>query len=246
MIIYSIILPSFNEAQNIPLILKRFKDCINGSGYKGTIEIIIVDNGSNDESPKILKKLIPKYDFAKSIRINKNIGYGFGIYSGLKEAKGTFIGWTHADMQTDPADVINSLNKIKAAPIKNNIYVKGNRVGRPIKDSIFSFGMSIFEFLLLGIWLPEINAQPNIFHKSLFEKLPNPPNDFSFDLFYYSLAKKYKYSFLTIEVNFPERIYGKSKWNLGLIQKVRFIKRTIKFSLKLKYLISKKNLNKII
>ena len=55
MIIYSIILPSFNEAQNIPLILKRFKDCINGSGYKGTIEIIIVDNGSNDESPKILK-----------------------------------------------------------------------------------------------------------------------------------------------------------------------------------------------
>jgi hypothetical protein len=42
-----------------------------------------------------------------------NQGYGFGILSGLKECTGEFLGWTHADMQTDPKDLLKAFNIIK-------------------------------------------------------------------------------------------------------------------------------------
>ena len=70
------------------------------------------------------------------------------------------------------------------------IYIKGKRYGRPIIDKLVNtLGMSIFETLMLGKIMYDINAQPNIFNKSLLEKMKNPPKDFSFDLYVYYIAK---------------------------------------------------------
>src|SRR3954469_9056143 len=98
----SIIVPCYNEAKNIPLILGRFDDVIK----QDNVEVVLVNNGSTDNSAEILNTLVPRFRFATVITIAKNHGYGFGITSGLKAAKGDFIGYTHADMQTDPRDVL--------------------------------------------------------------------------------------------------------------------------------------------
>ncbi len=226
---YSVVIPCFNEEKNIPIILNRFKEVIK----RDDIEVILVNNGSTDSSEKVFNDLIPKYSFAKVVKVDTNQGYGYGILSGLSEAKGQFIGWTHGDVQTDPKDVIAAIELIDK---ENNplIYVKGHRSGRKLFDEFFTFSMGCFETLLLGKVLWDINAQPNIFSRELFDNWKNPPYDFSLDLFAFYQAKKQGYTVKRIPVIFPERINGVSSWNTGLLSKFKLIKRTMDFSFKLK------------
>ncbi len=226
----SIVIPCFNEADNIPLVLDRFSKVIG----KRNISVVIVNNGSTDNSAEIIDELVPKYPFAETVLVEKNRGYGYGIVQGLKYASGDYIGWTHADMQTDPGDVVKAYDLIiKNAP--EQIYVKGTRRGRPLFDRIFTNGMGRFESLFFGKKLYDINAQPNVFPRSFFESWDNPPDDFSLDLFSYYLAKKNGLRVIRYSVRFPERIHGVSKWNTdGLKSKWKFIKRTVSYSIKLK------------
>lgn len=229
--LFSIVIPCYNEEKNVPLILERFAECI---ADRNDLEVILVDNGSTDNSAEVMDSLIPNYPFARKVTVEINKGYGYGILQGLSSAKGDFIGWTHADMQTDPNDVIKAIDIISSNNCDDNLFVKGNRKGRSIFDNFFTAGMSAFETLYLGVKLSDINAQPNIFSRSFYETWQDPPFDFSLDLYALYLAKKHKCNIIRFPVLFPERIHGHSKWNTGLKSKFRFIKRTIDFSKKLK------------
>jgi glycosyltransferase involved in cell wall biosynthesis len=227
----SIIVPCYNESKNIPLILEKFSNVIK----RDDVEVLLVNNGSKDNSQEILDDLVPKYSFARSIQVQENQGYGFGITSGLSNANGEFIGYTHADMQTDPADPLKALEIIEMQSHPEKCYVKGDRKKRPLFDQFFTIGMSLFETLYLGMKLWDINAQPNIFHRSFFKKIKGScPKDFSLDLYLLYMAKKYELNIIRFNVVFTERMHGKSSWNTGLVSKWKFIKRTFDFSVKLK------------
>ncbi len=227
----SIVVPCYDEEKNIPLILEKFDSVIK----RDDVEVILVDNGSTDNSPEILQEILPKFDFARSIRIELNQGYGFGILQGLKVCKGDFIGWTHADMQTDPADLIKALDIIEANGNDKNLYVKGNRKGRPLFDQFFTTGMSLFESIYMREKLYDVNAQPNVFSKEFFETWKNPPKDFALDLYVLYMARKAHLNIKRFDVLFPERKHGQSHWNNGSLKaKWKFIKRTLEFSVKLK------------
>ena len=225
----SVILPCFNESKNLPYVLEKFGKVINSDD----IELIIVDNGSEDNTLKILEELIPKYSFAKLEKVKVNKGYGYGIKSGLKVAQGKYLSWTHADMQTDPNDVIKALNLIENCSSRDKLFIKGKRKGRPWSDEFFTIGMSFFESILLLTPLWDINAQPNVFSRELFDNLKCAPDDFSFDLFYYYLAVKNNYKIIRFEVSFRKRYYGQSSWNINWLSKIKFIARTVKFTFKL-------------
>ena len=227
----SVVVPCYNEADNIPLILERFSDVIK----RNDVEVVLVDNGSTDRSPELLEELIPKFAFARTTRVEVNQGYGYGIVQGLKECKGEFIGWTHADMQTDPADLIKALEIIEKNGNDKKIYVKGNRKGRPLFDQFFTSGMSLFETIYMGEKLYDINAQPNVFSREFFESWKNPPKDFALDLYALYVAQKANLNIERFDVLFTQRLYGQSHWNNGSFRaKWKFIKRTIDFSVKLK------------
>jgi glycosyltransferase involved in cell wall biosynthesis len=228
---FSIIVPCFNESKNIPLILEKFRSVIK----RDDIEVLLVNNGSLDDSKEIMNELVPKYSFARVLDIEKNQGYGFGITSGLSEARGRYIGYTHADMQTDPEDVIKALQLIEDEPDSKNWYIKGRRKGRPLFDQFFTIGMSVFETVYLGESLWDVNAQPNIFHRSFFEEIKSScPRDFSLDLYLLFAARKRQINVKRFNVEFPNRRHGESSWNTGLASKWKFIKRTFEFSVKLK------------
>ena len=116
----------------------------------------------------------------------------------------------------------------------DGVYVKGQRIGRPIADNFFTIGMSIFETCLLGMRLWDINAQPNIFSRNFFESWNNPPYDFSLDLYVYFMARQQGLSVCRFPVNFGERAYGISNWNINWTSKVKFIRRTVEYSFELK------------
>ena len=229
MINLSIVIPCFNEAKSLPKLVKDFSKKLK----RKDVELILVNNGSNDSTETIISNLKKDYNFLKMIKLKKNNGYGNGILQGLKRAKGKYISWTHADLQTDPYDVIIGFEKFEKE-LSPKIFIKGNRLGRPLKDIIFTIGMSIFETILLKKFFWDVNAQPNIFHKNFFNMLEKIPLDFSFDLFFYFNAKKKKLKILRFPVKYPERKFGVSHWNTDFKNKMKFIKRTIKYSFQLK------------
>lgn len=220
---FSIVIPCYNEAENIPLLLARFAEAIT----RPDVEVILVDNGSTDGSAAVLEALAPRYPFARVVRVERNQGYGFGILSGLREARGAFIGWTHADLQTDPEDVLRGIRMLEQHGGGAHLYVKGWRRGRPLADSAFSYAMAVFETLYMGHFLCEINAQPNLFHRSFFASWEKPPQDFALDLYALLMARKQKLRLVRFTVRFPPRRHGQSSWNVSAAAKWAFIRRIL-------------------
>ena len=187
----SVIVPCYNEEKNIPLIVSKFNKILEESEKE--IEVILVNNGSSDDSKSVFEKNILniKQDI-KILNVKKNIGYGHGILSGLKAAKGDVLSWTHADLQTNPRDVISALNEYE----KHNdlsLIIKGKRRNRSPIDSFFTWGMQVYCTIFLKTKLDDINAQPKLFSRKFYEKsFKNPPLDFSLDLFLLMKAKKIK------------------------------------------------------
>lgn len=227
----SLIIPCYNEGDNVLILIEQLKKVYH---KRQDIEFILVDNGSTDISKKYIKDAVNKNTFIRSVEVPINEGYGWGIIQGLNAAKGIFLGWTHADLQTNPYDVLTALSIIEKNGCSPNLYLKGKRKGRSLTDSFFTFSMSIFESILFSQKLWDINAQPNIFHHSFYSKWSNPPKDFSLDLYSYIKAKQQNLHIIRFPVLFAKRIYGKSHWNLDWISKIKFIKRTLYFSFTLK------------
>ncbi len=225
---FSLIIPCYNEAANLPLLLERCK----ALAAQPEVEVILVDNGSTDDTPLVLLNLLPSYSGCRTVRVEKNQGYGFGIISGLKTAKGEILGWTHADMQTDPQDTLRGLELFDRYGL--DIFVKGRRYGRPLADVLFTLGMSAFETLLLRKLLWDINAQPTMFTRRFFETWVATPDDFALDLYAYYQAQTQGLKVHRFPVRFGERAYGVSHWNVNWAAKWKFIRRTVDFSLQLK------------
>jgi glycosyltransferase involved in cell wall biosynthesis len=224
----SLVIPCFNEAANLPLLLERCRAVTQ----EPDCEVVLVDNGSFDSTPNVLHEHLPSYPGCRSIRIEKNQGYGFGILSGLKAAMGDVLAWTHADLQTDPQDVLRGMALFEQ--LGPNIFVKGRRYGRPIGDVVFTVGMSVFETILLGKPMWDINAQPTMFSRAFFESWHEPPHDFSLDLFAYYQARRMGVEVHRFPVRFGERAHGVSHWNVNWAAKRKFMRRTVDFTMQLK------------
>jgi glycosyltransferase involved in cell wall biosynthesis len=94
----SVVLPCYNEGKGLEQLLDGYAAVIGGL----PAEIILVDNGSSDDTPERLAELLPRYPFARGFRVLANKGYGDGIMQGLRAARGTFLAWSHADLQCPP------------------------------------------------------------------------------------------------------------------------------------------------
>jgi glycosyltransferase involved in cell wall biosynthesis len=224
---YSIIIPCFNEAPSIPILIEQ----ISNLNKDNNIEFILVNNGSIDSTKEIFK--LDDTEGIVKMNLLENAGYGGGIKAGIKLAKGEYIGWMHADLQYSLSDSFKLLHQVGA----NKKYIKGRRRGRSLFQNFISAHMSLFETLLFGHILYDINAQPTIFHKDMLSDMADAPNDFSIDLYSYVIAKKRKFKVARYKVTFKNRAFGKSTWNSGLKSILMMSVRTIKYSLALRKVI---------
>jgi len=221
----SVVLPCYNEAAGLTSILDRFHEV----GGDRPFELILVDNGSTDDTPDVLSRLLPRYPFARSVRIENNRGYGDGIYTGLRAARGEVLAWSHADLQTDPADVFRAWEVYGRAAEPGRLLVKGRRHGRRLGEWVISRGMEVVAFLLLRRWLSEINAQPKLFHRGLMEHVERPPIDFNFDVYVLYQARRHGWRIACIDVEFPPRPHGQSHWAATWSSKLRTIRRSMRY-----------------
>lgn len=95
----SIIIPAFNESDNLPELHKEIVQMCNKNNF--TYEIIIVDDGSKDNTALTVKKLKP----VKYIRFRRNFGQTAAMDAGIKNAKYDYIITMDGDRQNDPNDI---------------------------------------------------------------------------------------------------------------------------------------------
>lgn len=227
-VIVSVVVPCYNEQGNIEPLIQEAREVVSRNPG---IEFIFVDNGSTDETRRLLKTFTQETPSLKVQVLTRNQGYGFGIRSGLKVASGKFVGWTHADRQTKLTDIEAALGIIQTQGVR--IFLKGHRIGRPMSDRLFTLGMSLFESALFRTKLSDINGQPTLFTRDLLDKVLVGPDDFSLDLFSFIQAKRLRLKILRIPVTFGPRFAGKSKWNTSARGRLKFIYRTLVFSVRL-------------
>lgn len=230
----SLILPCYNEEKNIFFIWKEFTKL---PIKKYTAELIFVNNGSTDNTKNEIKKII-KVNKSKKIKIKiinlkKNQGYGGGIYEGLKRAKGDFIGWTHADLQTPLIDFIKLYHLIKN---EKEILGKGFRTNNRDFDSIISYFHESLASIILGVKMREINAQPKIFNRKLmryFTDIPKHWTTLDTYVMYCCLKKNIKIE--SMDVTFNTRKHGQSKWKNNFVNFFSHIIFNILYLFKLRF-----------
>ena len=235
----SIILPCYNEQDNLEFLFNSLDPV---AAAHQDLEIILVNNGSTDNSLAVFEKELAKRNSTifKVVTVEKNIGYGYGILSGLRAAKGDILSVTHADRQTDPMDVLKALDlfqqNVHSETSEGSLLVKGYRKNRRPMEAFFSWGMGVLSSLALGTRLTEINAQPKLFSKHFFDKIEkDAPHDFSLDLYFLYHAKKGG-QIIDFPVYFAKRVAGEAKGGSGSSWKVRWklMKRIFKYIFELK------------
>ena len=103
----SLVIPCYNEEDNLEKLLTKISYVLKKFS-KERIEIVIVNNGSTDNSEKIIKKHeLFHQNFISLLNLKKNKGYGDGINQGINFSKGDVVCWFHADLQFDPVEALN-------------------------------------------------------------------------------------------------------------------------------------------
>jgi len=107
----SIVVPVYNEEENIAELYKQIKEVIVRENYNA--EVIFVDDGSTDKTYDELYRLSKEDKRVKIVRFRKNFGQTAAFAAGFDYAKGDVIISMDGDLQNDPKDIPNLLRKIE-------------------------------------------------------------------------------------------------------------------------------------
>lgn len=231
----SIVLPCYNEGTTLAKLLEWYRTTFRGVDG---IELVLVDNGSTDDTARSLEAETTKSNpfILKVVTIVVNQGYGHGIMTGISQATGEFIAWSHADLQCSPEDVLCLYNEVMKKPIPKKCFGKGYRVNDRGKAVIFTRLQTFLSQRILGHNLEEINAQPKLFHRDFIREFRHPPEGYQLDVYAYFKAAQAKQEIVTVDVVFHERSAGQSRWAYSLYARLCFIINNFIYLLKLRLL----------
>ena len=99
----SLVIPAYNEQENINVLLERVSASLSQIGRP--FEVLIVDDGSTDDTPKLLAEGMARYPWLRVVRMARNGGQSAAFEAGFAAARGQVIGTIDADLQNDPEEI---------------------------------------------------------------------------------------------------------------------------------------------
>ena len=110
--ILSVVIPLFNEEESLPelaLLLESELEKLT----KGRYEVIFIDDGSTDKSFQVIRTIHERNRKFRAIRFRRNYGKSAALSVGFDEAKGVIVCTMDADLQDDPSEIRNLVDKLR-------------------------------------------------------------------------------------------------------------------------------------
>lgn len=177
----SIIIPCYNEVKTIAEILRRVL-AVDLPGVEK--EILVVDDGSKDDSAVIIEKVASGDPSIRLLRQPKNMGKGAAMQRGFKEATGDFIVIQDADLEYDPADWQQMIALFRLPQVD---VVFGSRrllPGNPVSGTFFYWGaqlINLFTNILYGARISDQFTCYKMARSNVLKKIPLNSNRFAVD-----------------------------------------------------------------
>ena len=208
-IFLSIVIPIFNEEENIGILYTEITAAIQGI-YRD-FEVILIDDGSTDGSLRELKALNQKDQRFKVINFRKNFGQSTAISAGFDYCRGDIVVTLDGDLQNDPADIPRIVEKV----IEGYDIVNGWRKDR--KDKLISkkipsfFGNKLVSFIT-KVKLHDYGCTLRGFKREVVKNLTLYGE---MHRYIPAIASKMGIKSTEIPVNHRPRQFGKSKYGLS-------------------------------
>ena len=204
----SIVIPCFNEQDHIIDTLNNIRSGLEKTIFREKYEIIIVDDGSKDESVKLVKKYIDQNTLNISLYTNiKNLGLGHSIYKGINLAKKEYVIWFPGDDNLDSDQITKILNSFE----KNKIIISvpDSKESRTISCRIISKTFVLILNLITQLNVPYYNSF-NIYETKIAKKYDEKFFSFGFLAMLLIYCIKYNNELKFVKFKIKERLKGKS------------------------------------
>lgn len=219
----SIILPTYNEKENIQQIIPKIFDSLRGE----EVEVLVIDDNSPDGTGNAAKELAKKYNIVLISRPEK-LGLGSAYRTGFKASRGDVVFQMDADLSHDPKYLPEFVKKIREGYdlVIGSRYVSGGGVvGWNLYRKAMSKTANGFAHTILRIPVKDVTTGYRAYRRELLNKISFDDvksNGYSFllEILYKCLKARAKVS--EIPIIFVERREGQSK--LGKKEIFRFLK----------------------
>lgn len=203
----SVVIPVYNEAQNIREILRRVQ------ATKLAKEIVVVDDGSQDGTREILKKMDGKGKIHVILH-ERNKGKGAAVVTGLNAAKGEILLIQDADLEYDPRDY-----PVLLQPIREGVadVVYGSRfLGGPHRVTMFwhlvaNKLLTLMTNILYNTILTDMETGYKVFRRKVIEDMKIRAKRFDFEPEFTAKVLKRNYRIFEVPISFNPRDYSQGK-----------------------------------
>ncbi|KDR24245.1 probable dolichol-phosphate mannosyltransferase [Zootermopsis nevadensis] len=214
---YSILLPTYNEHDNLPIIVWLIVNYMDKSDYD--YEIIIIDDGSPDGTLEVGKQLQKIYGGEKIVLRprEKKLGLGTAYIHGIKHAIGNFILIMDADLSHHPKFIPEFIKKQKSGNfdvVSGTRYIgSGGVFGWDLKRKLVSRGANFLTQLLLRPGASDLTGSFRLYKKDVLQKLIETcvSKGYVFQMEMIIRARQHGYTIGEVPITFVDRVYGESK-----------------------------------
>jgi glycosyltransferase involved in cell wall biosynthesis len=221
----SLVIPVYNEAENLEGLYQELVSAVEKLARP--VEIIFVDDGSNDESWPVLKALQKRDSRVKLIRLRKNFGQTAALSAGFDYATGDIVISLDADLQNDPNDIPLLIRKIE----EGYDIVSGWRKDRKDKWLSRRLPSAVANWLISGttqVKLHDYGCTLKAFRRDVVK---NVKLYGELHRFIPAIASHMGVAIAEVEVNHRPRRHGKSKYRIFRFTRVILDLLTVKFLL---------------
>ena len=200
----SVIIPVFNEVESIKELYAQLK---KGLEQYTPYEIIFVDDGSSDGSVETIKKLSELDNSIIFIQFHRNYGKSAALSEGFKYANGNYVVTMDADLQDDPSEIKNLINKLEEGYDLVSGWKKDRKdpLSKRLPSKLFNFVTRI----VTGVRIHDFNCGLKIYKKAVVKTLELYGGRHRYIP---AMAGQKRFKVTEIIVNHRPRIYGETKY----------------------------------
>ena len=164
--------PAFNEEENVEETVRRALAEV-GPLVDGSIEVLVVDDGSSDRTPELADSLAASEPRVR-VHHQPNRGYGGALRAGFENASGELIGFSDGDLQFDLAEMARLLDRLDDPGKPRVAGVIGYRIKRrdPPHRIFIAKTYNAVVSVLFGLRVRDIDCAMKVFRREVFEGLP--------------------------------------------------------------------------